>query len=124
MNHTFTRREFLELTTLAGATIATGTLAGAEASTGPSVMTVRGLVPADQLGVTLPHEHITTDFLGAEKLPQPRYDRSLAFDTILPQLKALKARGASSLFECTPNYIGRDVALLKRLQIRPRKNHC
>ncbi len=115
MNHTFTRREFLELTTLAGATIATGTLAGAEASTGPSVMTVRGLVPADQLGVTLPHEHITTDFLGAEKLPQPRYDRSLAFDTILPQLKALKARGASSLFECTPNYIGRDVALLKRL---------
>ncbi len=115
MNYAFTRRKFLELTALAGATLTSGALAGAEASTGPRVMTVRGPVPADQLGVTLPHEHITTDFLGAEKLPQPRYDRDTAFETILPQLKALKERGASSLFECTPNYIGRDVALLKRL---------
>jgi phosphotriesterase-related protein len=78
-------------------------------------MTVLGPVPADKLGVALPHEHVTTDFLGAERLPQPRYERDLAVATILPHLKALKDRGASILFECTPNYIGRDVVLLKRL---------
>lgn len=78
-------------------------------------MTVRGPVSADQLGLVLPHEHITTDFLGAETLPQPRYESDDAFNTILPHLQALKERGAATLVECTPNHIGRDVRLLKRL---------
>ena len=108
------RRTFLRRTALG---IGAGSLAriAAGAAPGDFIMTVRGPVPAEQLGVTLPHEHITTDFLGAEKLPQPRYDRDLAFQTILPQLKTLKERGTTSLFECTPNHIGRDVALLRRL---------
>lgn len=108
------RRTFLRRAALG---IGAGSLArvAAGAAPGDFIMTVRGPVPAEQLGVTLPHEHITTDFLGAEKLPQPRYDRDLAFQAILPQLKTLKERGTTSLFECTPNHIGRDVALLRRL---------
>jgi phosphotriesterase-related protein len=79
------------------------------------VMTVLGPVPASKLGRTLIHEHVTTDFLGAEKLPAPRYDRDRAVETILPRLLRLKERDCQALVECTPAYIGRDVMLLKRL---------
>ena len=44
-----------------------------------------------------------------------RHDADDAFATILPHLKKLKERGCQSLAECTPNYIGRDALLLKRL---------
>lgn len=115
MNHPLNRRAFLQTTALLGGAALAGPLRAAEATPGTAIMTVRGAVPADQLGLTLPHEHITTDFLGAEVLPQPRYDRDEAFNTILPHLKALKERGFATLVECTPNHIGRDVALLKRL---------
>jgi phosphotriesterase-related protein len=79
------------------------------------IMTVLGPISADQLGVTLPHEHGVVDFLGAEKVKGLRRDEEDAFTTILPHLKKLKEHGGQSLAECTPNYIGRDVRLLKRL---------
>jgi predicted metal-dependent phosphotriesterase family hydrolase len=78
-------------------------------------MTVRGPINARDLGVTLTHEHGVVDFVGAEKAKGPRYDVEAAFDTILPHLKRLLDHGCRSFIECTPNYIGRNVALLKRL---------
>lgn len=106
------RRDFLAATAaLAGAALPTrGTL-----TTPPRVMTVTGWVEASQLGRMLPHEHVTTDFLGAEKLPAPRYDRDAAFAVLRPAFDALAARGVKALAECTPAHIGRDVPLLKRL---------
>ncbi|WP_299532883.1 hypothetical protein [Ulvibacterium sp.] len=79
------------------------------------IMTVTGKVGLENLGNVLPHEHVTTDFLGAEIAPQPRYPRHMAITSILPYLKKLKERGYGLFFECTPNYIGRDVELLKAL---------
>lgn len=79
------------------------------------VMTVCGPIPADALGRALTHEHIVTDFIGAEKAPGPRYERERAVEEILPHLQALRQRGVTALFECTPRYIGRDVPLLRRL---------
>lgn len=106
------RRDFLAATAaLAGAALPVrGTLTAP-----PRVMTVAGWVEASQLGPTLPHEHVTTDFLGAEKLPAPRYDRDAAFGLIRPAFDALAARGVKALAECTPAHIGRDVVLLRRL---------
>ena len=78
-------------------------------------MTIRGEVQSDKLGRSLIHEHITTDFIGAEKISQPQYNIDSAYNTILPFLIKLKEQGVNSFFECTPNYIGRDVKLLKRL---------
>lgn len=78
-------------------------------------MTVLGPIAPDQLGVALAHEHTVVDFLGAEKAKALRHDPEDAFTTILPHLKKLKEHGARSLVECTPNYIGRDARLLKRL---------
>lgn len=81
----------------------------------PRIITVRGFIAAAALGRTLAHEHVTTDFLGAEKAPQPRYDMDAAFATILPSLQRLKSRGVTALIECTPAHIGRDPILLRRL---------
>ena len=77
------------------------------------VMTVMGLINADSMGTTLEHEHITTDFTGAELIPQPQYPVDLATSAILPEFLVLKQLGVKTLIECTPEYIGRDVQLLK-----------
>lgn len=114
MNSGMDRRDFLKAGAGLGVILAANR-DGVGADGAVSVMTVRGLVPVSELGLTLPHEHVTTDFIGAERLPQPRYDRSVAFDTALPALKTLRDRGCLTLCECTPAYIGRDVLLLKRL---------
>lgn len=79
------------------------------------IMTVTGKIGLENLGSILPHEHVTTDFLGAEIAPQPRYSKDIAITSILPHLKNLKKMGYGLFFECTPNYIGRDVELLKAL---------
>jgi predicted metal-dependent phosphotriesterase family hydrolase len=79
------------------------------------IMTVLGPIPPQDLGLTLAHEHCVVDFIGAEKSLAPRHDPEEAFATILPHLKSVKERGCRGFVECTPNYIGRDVALLKRL---------
>lgn len=82
------------------------------------VMSVQGVIAPKKLGATLVHEHVTTDFIGAEKVEQPQYEQAMAIETILPHLKALKEKGVNTLVECTPNHIGRDVRLLQELSVQ------
>ena len=111
------RRHFLKLSALS----ASGWLfdsCRAARNTGsphPYLMTVTGKINAADIGMMLPHEHITTDFAGAETVVQPQYRQEDAFRLILPFLQQLKQQGVTILAECTPNYLGRDVALLARL---------
>jgi phosphotriesterase-related protein len=79
------------------------------------VFTVRGPVSPAVLGTTLVHEHVLVDFVGADKVSRQRYDADEAFRTVLPHLLALKERGGRTLVECTPAWLGRDPALLRRL---------
>ena len=78
-------------------------------------MTVTGLIPPGQLGLTLPHEHVLVDFVGADQVSPDRYDKDEVFEKVLPYLLRVKELGCRSLMECTPAYLGRDPALLKRL---------
>jgi phosphotriesterase-related protein len=79
------------------------------------VATVRGPVDATDLGTTLVHEHVLVDFVGAREVGRHRYDAEDALRVVLPHLLALKERGARTLVECTPEWLGRDPALLVRL---------
>jgi len=79
------------------------------------VMTVLGMVPASRLGRTLMHEHVMVDFIGAERIAPGRYDPEEVFRKALPHLEKLKAAGGETLVECTPEFIGRDASLLRRL---------
>ena len=80
-----------------------------------AIMSVTGGVSPEQLGKTLPHEHVLVDFIGADKVSRERYDRDEVVSVVLPQLKRLHAAGCQALVECTPAYLGRDPLLLKRL---------
>lgn len=80
-----------------------------------SIQTVRGPIDPSQLGMTLIHEHIMVDFIGADKVNKNRYDADEVFDVMLPYLKEIKALGVTGFGECTPMYLGRDVQLLGRL---------
>lgn len=80
-----------------------------------SVMTVTGLMDARQLGLTLMHEHVLVDFIGADKVSRERYDAEEVFRIALPHLKRVRAAGCRTFVDCTPNWLGRDAALLQRL---------
>ena len=86
------------------------------APAGPRMIeTVSGKVPAERLGVTLMHEHVLVDFIGADRVSPSRYDAEQVFATVLPYLKQVRALGCETLVECTPAYLGRDPGLLRRL---------
>ena len=88
---------------------------GAVAARIRAVETVTVPVHSDILGVTLVHEHVLVDFVGASEVSPARYDRDAAFRKALPYLKQAHALGCRTLVECTPAYLGRDPLLLKRL---------
>jgi phosphotriesterase-related protein len=79
------------------------------------VVTVGGSIPPEKLGVTLSHEHVLVDFIGAAKISRDRYDAEEVFRVALPHLKRVRELGCRTLVECTPAYLGRDPALLQRL---------
>jgi phosphotriesterase-related protein len=81
------------------------------------IQTVTGPVDPADLGPTLPHEHVLVDFIGADQVSPDRYDADAVFERMLPYLRDLKAAGIDCLAECTPEYLGRDPALLKRLSL-------
>ncbi|MBL7699272.1 MAG: hypothetical protein JNK79_13995, partial [Chitinophagaceae bacterium] len=51
----------------------------------------------------------------ADSLQPGRYNADSVFQIVLPYLNGLKNSNCNTLFECTPNYLGRDVRLLERL---------
>src|SRR3954465_10558818 len=81
----------------------------------PRVMTVRGPIPPGEMGPTLPHEHVLVDFVGARGASRDRYDSDEVYRIALPHLKRIREQGIRTLVDCTPAYLGRDPALLRRL---------
>ncbi|HMJ23284.1 MAG TPA: twin-arginine translocation signal domain-containing protein [Terriglobales bacterium] len=109
-----TRRNFLRAATL----LAVGAAAGAHAASEgvePFVQTVLGPIPASTLGVTLAHEHVMCDFIGAEHADRHRWEVEAVVKRMRPVLAQLKERGVTGFVDCTPAYIGRDPRVLKRL---------
>ncbi len=116
------RRAFLSLLPPLGgvASGATQVLRPAPGQEVPRIYTVRGPVAPGDLGVTLMHEHVLVDFVGADEVSRARYDPDEVFKTALPHLLAVKAKGCRTLVECTPAWLGRDPVLLKRLSAASR----
>ncbi len=79
------------------------------------IMTVSGPIHPEQMGMTLIHEHILVDFIGAEETGYHRWNKTEVAETALPHLEAVKSRGLDTFFELTPAYIGRDPELLEIL---------
>lgn len=84
-------------------------------SPAPALETVTGSIRVEALGVTLMHEHVLVDFIGASEVSRSRYDADEVFRTVLPYLQQVRTLGCDALVECTPAYLGRDPQLLQRL---------
>ena len=115
----FSRREWLAATL---AVLAAGCAArrtedrtSAAPERADRIQTVTGPVAGDRLGVTLMHEHVLVDFIGAAQASPSRYDADEVFAAVLPHLQQVRRLGCDTLVECTPAYLGRDPRLLKRL---------
>src|SRR5215203_1634769 len=104
------RRSFLHSSLL----VVGGTLTGMVAAPKPydSIITVKGSIPAKGMGLSLIHEHILVDFIGAADYDPKRWERSAVIKKVLPYLQEVRAAGCKTLVDCTPNYLGRDVRLL------------
>jgi phosphotriesterase-related protein len=79
------------------------------------IITVNGPVSAEQMGVTLTHEHILVDFIGADSISRSRYDKKEVINKAMPYLKKIKELGCMTFIECTPAFLGRDPEILKSL---------
>ena len=99
------RRDFLRMT---GALVISARACGlrADDSSRTQVMTVTGLVDAEAVGTTLPHEHVMVDFIGADAVSQERYDPDRVFESVLPQLNLARQQGCRTLIECTSHDAG------------------
>lgn len=109
------RRFFLQSSVISVAGLALAPITPANAK---KIMTVRGHVNANDIGNTLIHEHLLVDFIGAELIHPSRWERKAVAEKMLPYLLSLKELGCSTFVDCTPNYLGRDVLLLKELSER------
>jgi phosphotriesterase-related protein len=82
-----------------------------------TIVTVRGPIRADRLGLALSHEHVLVDFIGADKITPERWDRAEVARVMLPHLLAAKKQGVRAFFDCTPAFLGRDPRLLRNLAV-------
>ena len=90
-------------------------LSGCNAGSDGIIMTVTGPVPAHSAGITLTHEHILVDFIGADSITSTRWNREEVMNIALPFLMKIKDLGCRTFIDCTPEYIGRDPELLRSL---------
>jgi phosphotriesterase-related protein len=79
------------------------------------VHTVQGPVEADELGLTLVHEHVRfRDEAVAEQWPG-RYDEQLELDAALLAVNGAKDRGVRTIVDPTAMFGGRDVNFMRRV---------
>jgi phosphotriesterase-related protein len=75
------------------------------------IQTVRGKIPASELGITMAHEHLSVNLAGV------RHDEDSIFGyspLVLEELRRLRDAGAKSVIEVSCNDMGRNVLDLKR----------
>ncbi|MGQ9631298.1 MAG: phosphotriesterase family protein [bacterium] len=79
------------------------------------IATVKGPIDPSEMGLTLPHEHVMCDFIGADKTGKHRYRQEDVVEAMKPYLLEIRDMGVKTFVDCTPMYLGRDVEVLKEL---------
>ncbi|WP_288369303.1 phosphotriesterase [uncultured Algoriphagus sp.] len=79
------------------------------------INTVTGPISIDSMGLTLIHEHMLVDFIGADSINSGRWNRDSVEQKVLPFLLEIKQYGVQSILDCSPSYLAKDPLLLKSL---------
>ena len=77
--------------------------------------TVTGPIAIDSMGLTLIHEHMLVDFIGADSIRADRWNRDSVEKKVLPYLLEVKKYRVRTILDCTPSYLAKDPFLLKAL---------
>jgi predicted metal-dependent phosphotriesterase family hydrolase len=109
------RRKFIKNVSFAGGAFFCQSTGFSCKSSVSGIMTVNGLIDAGSLGLTLSHEHIMVDFIGADKIVKGRYQQDEVYKTCLPYVQQLQQYKCKAFVDCTPAWLGRDVTILKQL---------
>ena len=70
------------------------------------------------MGITLSHEHVLVDWIGADSTGYHRWNRENVVDKVLPYFLEAKEQGVQTIIEFTPAYLGRDPHILLELSKR------
>ncbi len=79
------------------------------------LITVTGEIHPEDMGVSLIHEHVLVDWIGADSTGYHRWDREAVVARALPYLEELRQYGVRTFLDCTPAYLGRDPWILRAL---------
>ncbi len=82
------------------------------------VETVQGPMQVDEKQLWLSHEHILVDFIGADRIDPGDWHHDAVIIEMLPYLETIQQLGVDFFVDATPNFLGRDVGLLKKLSDR------
>lgn len=113
MKNSLNRRQFMISAALAGSTLLSKTALSEHKK--ETIQTVTGKISASRMGITLIHEHILVDFIGAKEIHPGRWNHDQVIEKVLPYLLEVSNLGCRTLVECTPSYLGKDPLLLKKL---------
>ena len=78
------------------------------------IPTVNGEIDLSELGFSLSHEHIMSNY-GKEIVQTSDYDSLKLFKQVIPYLRKLKSLGLNSIFDYTTEYFGRRIDLLQKI---------
>ena len=79
------------------------------------IHSVTDSIDVESIGLTLVHEHMLVDFIGADSVSPDRYNRDEVIAKVLPYLMEVKKYGVKTIFDCTPSYLAKDPILLREL---------
>ena len=65
--------------------------------------------------IWLSHEHILVDFIGADSIRPNSRNHDSILKILIPYLEELKELNVNYFVDATPNFLGRDVLLLKKI---------
>ncbi|MEO9299279.1 phosphotriesterase family protein [Devosia alba] len=69
--------------------------------------TTLGKLPADRLGMILPHEHVFVDLRTPDQPGYAEAETESVVSLMVPQIEAIKALGVTALVECSTGGVGR-----------------
>lgn len=81
---------------------------------GDTINTVDGVIEADEIGFSLTHEHIMSNF-GKDISETSEYDEAALVNQVVPYLQKIKSLGVDTIFDCTTAHFGRRVDLLQTI---------
>ncbi len=83
--------------------------------TPPIIQDVEGVNERDTNLMWLSHEHILVDFIGADTIDPADWDHDSVMQVMVPFLQEVKANQVDYFVDATPNFLGRDARLLKKM---------